>query len=76
MLDDLDQIEPDDGFVLIHAYTRAQAIADGMLIDASKLAKEAGFKYPVALTSAAWADCVAVPEGGINATRLLHCRWR
>jgi hypothetical protein len=63
MLDDLDQIEPEDGFVLIHAYTRAQAIADGVLIDVSKLAKEAGFKYPVALTSAAWADCVAVPEG-------------
>ena len=28
-------------------------------MDVSKTAKEAGFVYPVAMTSAAWADCVA-----------------
>ena len=39
---------------VIFAYTRAQAIEDGVLIDVSSLAKEAGFRYPVALTSAAW----------------------
>lgn len=38
----------------------AEAIADGVLIDATKLAGEAGFRYPVALTAAAWHDCVAV----------------
>ncbi|RQG99834.1 DUF6573 family protein [Paraburkholderia dinghuensis] len=43
----------------IHVYTRAQAIADGNLIDVSLTAAEVGFRYPVALTSAAWADCVA-----------------
>jgi hypothetical protein len=48
---------------LIHRYTRAQAIADGVLIDVSQTAKEAGFTYPVALTAAAWAECVAVPPG-------------
>ena len=48
---------------LIHRYTRAEAIADGVLIDVSATAKEAGFKYPVALTAAAWARCVAVPQG-------------
>ncbi len=48
---------------LIHRYTRAQAIADGVLIDVSQTAREAGFKYPVALTAAAWAKCVAVPPG-------------
>jgi len=48
---------------LIFAYTREQAIADGVLIDAGEMAKEAGFKYPVALTSAVWADYVRVPEG-------------
>jgi hypothetical protein len=26
-------------------------------------AREAGFRYPVALTAAAWARCVAVPPG-------------
>lgn len=52
-----------DDWPVIFAYTRAQALADGVLVDATPLAKEAGFKYPVALTSAAWADCVAVPQG-------------
>jgi hypothetical protein len=43
----------------ISIYTRAQAIADGVLVDVSTLAKEAGFHIPVAMTAAAWADCVA-----------------
>lgn len=42
----------------IHKYTRAQAIDDGMLVDVSEVAKEAGFRTPVAMTCAAWADCV------------------
>ncbi len=44
---------------VIFSYTRAQAIEDGVLIDATEMANEAGFKWPVALTAAAWADCVA-----------------
>jgi hypothetical protein len=47
----------------IYAYTRAQAIEDGVLVDVSKMAKEAGIKYPTALTAAVWADYVVVPEG-------------
>jgi hypothetical protein len=43
----------------IHVYTRAQAIAVGVLIDVSQTAHEAGFRLPVALTTAVWADCVA-----------------
>jgi hypothetical protein len=42
----------------ISVYTRAQAIEDGQLIDVSTTAREAGIVWPVALTSAAWADCV------------------
>lgn len=42
----------------IYAYTRAQALGDGVLVDVSDLAEEAGFRYPVAMTRAAWADCV------------------
>jgi hypothetical protein len=38
-------------------------IRDGVLVDVSAAAREAGFKYPVALTVAAWAKCVAVPPG-------------
>jgi hypothetical protein len=37
---------------VIFAYTRAQALADGVLVDASDLAHEAGFVFPVALTEA------------------------
>ncbi|MEW7984637.1 MAG: DUF6573 family protein [Candidatus Thiodiazotropha endolucinida] len=47
---------------IVSTYTRAQAIEDGVLIDAGPMAGEAGFKWPVALTSAAWADCVAWTE--------------
>ncbi|HCP6903027.1 DUF6573 family protein [Shigella flexneri] len=43
---------------LIHSYSRAQAIEDGVLIDVSETAREAGFTVPVAITRAAWADCV------------------
>jgi hypothetical protein len=31
---------------LIHSYTRADALRDGVLIDVSATAKEAGFRYP------------------------------
>lgn len=47
---------------VIFSYSRAQALDDGVLMDAEKLAAEAGFRYPVALTHAAWATCVTVPD--------------
>ncbi len=47
---------------LIHSYTRAQALADGNLIDVTKTAREAGFTFPVALTLSAHADCVLWSE--------------
>ena len=31
---------------LIHSYSRAEAIADGVLVDVTKPASEAGFKVP------------------------------
>lgn len=43
---------------VIHAYTRAQAIADGVLVDVTEAAREVGFSVPVALTRAAWLDLV------------------
>ena len=46
---------------IIQAYTRSHAIADGLLIDASQLATEAGFRYPLAMTRAAWESCIRVP---------------
>ena len=47
---------------IIFSYTRADAIADGVLKDVSELATEAGFRYSVALTQGVWAECVAVHE--------------
>lgn len=48
---------------VIFAYTRRQAVADGVLFDVSEMAREAGFKWPVAMTASVWEDCVRVPEG-------------
>ena len=36
---------PFDDMEVISAYSRAQAIEDGVLVDLSTLAREAGFKY-------------------------------
>lgn len=44
---------------IIHSYTRAQAIADGALFNLTVTAEEAGFRVPVAITSAAWAEAIA-----------------
>ncbi len=52
-----------DNAELIHSYSRKHAVADGVLIDVTATAREAGIKFPVALTAAAWAKCVAVPAG-------------
>lgn len=48
---------------VIHSYTRAQAIEDGVLVDVSTVAREAGITFPVALTRGAWEQCVTVPAG-------------
>jgi hypothetical protein len=48
---------------IIYAYTRAQAIADGLQVEVTKLAKEAGIKFPVFLTRGVFDAYVTVPEG-------------
>src|SRR4051794_40044352 len=48
---------------ILSRYTRTQAIEDGSLVDVTATAKEAGFRYPVTLTAAVWAEYVAVPDG-------------
>ncbi len=39
---------------VLSAYTRAQAIEDGILVDVSETAREAGFTIPVAVTRTVW----------------------
>ena len=46
----------------VSVHTRAQAIADGALVDVTELAWEACFRYPVAVTSAVWDDVQRVPK--------------
>lgn len=53
-----DEIEWD----IIHTYSRAEAIADGVLIDVTSTAVELGFSVPVALSSAVYEDCVRWDE--------------
>jgi hypothetical protein len=63
---------------LIYSYSRADALRDGVLIDATAAAAEVGFRYPVALSRAAWERCVAVPPGVAcqdEAGRLFDVVW-
>ena len=48
---------------VVYSYTRAQAVADGVQVDVTKTAQEAGIKFPMFLTRAVWDAYVAVPEG-------------
>jgi hypothetical protein len=52
-----------DDAEVISIYTRAQALEDGVLVDVSETAKEAGIKFPVALTATVYGKYVEVPEG-------------
>lgn len=47
---------------VIFAYSRKEALADGVLINVSEPAREAGYSYPVAVTAALWSDICAIPE--------------
>lgn len=48
---------------VIFSYTRAQALADGVQVDVSTAATEAGIRFPVYLTRTVFDAYVAVPEG-------------
>src|SRR6266702_4308744 len=54
--------QPFDDCDLVFSYSRKEAIVDGVLIDVTETAREAGFRYPVALTAALWSDVNAIPE--------------
>ena len=48
---------------VIYAYSRSQAVADGVQVDVTKTAQEAGIKFPMFLTRAVFDNYVAVPPG-------------
>ena len=55
--------DPFGGAEVIYAYMRKDALADGVQIDVSEVAREAGLKFPVYLTRTIWESYVTVPEG-------------
>jgi hypothetical protein len=46
---------------VIYFYSRAQAVADGVQVDVTKTAEEAGIRFPVFITRNAFEHCVTVP---------------
>ncbi len=48
---------------VIYSYTRAQAVADGVQVEVTKTASEAGIKFPVFLTRTVFDAYVEVPPG-------------
>lgn len=47
---------------VISTYTRKDALEDGTLIDVTTTAREAGIRWPVAVTSALWVEIVPNEE--------------
>jgi hypothetical protein len=61
---DIDSPDPAEPFgPVIYSYGRSQAIADGMQVEVTKIAQEAGIRFPVFLTRAVYDAYVAVPSG-------------
>ena len=48
---------------VIYSYTRAQAVADGVQVEVTKTAAEAGIRFPVFLTRTVYDAYVTVPPG-------------
>lgn len=46
---------------MISTYSRKEALEDGVLIDVSETAKEAGFVVPVAVTQNLWSSWITPP---------------
>jgi hypothetical protein len=63
---------------VIYAYTRKQAVADGVQVEVTKTAQEAGIRIPVFLTRAVYDAYVTVPPnvtGQDEAGRLWDVVW-
>ena len=54
---------PFENFTLISTYTRAQAIADGVLIDITATAAEHGFKLHTVVTDNLYHEYLTPPDG-------------
>ena len=52
-----------DDFELVYSYSRAQAIADGVLIDVTAQARETGFKLHTAVSDNLFNGYIVPPQG-------------
>jgi Family of unknown function (DUF6573) len=80
MTETMENSNPFADVPVIYSYSRAQAIEDGVLIDVTETAKEAGFKYPVAITVGVMTEVVGTPEiaaarGESDSGRLWDVIW-
>jgi hypothetical protein len=69
-----------EGAEIISAYTRRQAISDGVLVDMTvepfgSLAKDARLKWPIAMTATAFGEFVAVIDAPGHRGQDLSGRW-
>jgi hypothetical protein len=60
---------------VIHSYSRADALADGTLVDVTEAARAAKFRMPVAVTRTIWTRCVEVPDDVQNMSESVRL-WR
>lgn len=64
---------------LLHEYSRAQAIADGTLVDLNQgelgeLVKEAGIKFPLTCTATVFASCIGLTPAAKRACNDINGR--
>jgi hypothetical protein len=62
-----DNQNPFDGFNVIFSYSRAQAIADGVLVELKEAAAQ-GFKVHTVCTEAVWRSVIEWPQTGNRET--------
>src|SRR5512137_1007000 len=70
--------QADDFGPVIFSYTRAQAVADGVQVEVTKTAAEAGIRFPMFLTRAVFDAYVSVPpdvSGQDESGRLWDIVW-
>jgi len=63
---------------VIYSYTRSQSITDGEQVEVTKIAEEAGIKFPMFLTRSVFDNFVAIPAnvtGQDEAGRLWDLVW-
>ena len=58
-----DHNNPEPFGPIIYSYTRAQAVLDGVQVEVTSTAREAGISFPVFLTRTVFDSFVAVPPG-------------